>query len=227
MRLLDATQQGLDPDYTVANAGTGLRAGQIAAWGDKPCHGDMFHVRQQCETAANVLARLAQGSASRCEALTLHRICPLRVALQRQRDDALGFAIVGDGKLASIAQRRSVPLAPQETDVEGVLATLDELHTQLGAGFVGVVADVRAAMYDTPRSSSMVKNLNSRLRRYFFLRRHLSDVYLSLLQLLLNHRVFTCDRRTERVGKTPKQLLTGQADAHWLELLGFQRLAIA
>ena len=33
--------------------------------------------------------------------------------------------------------------------------------------------------------------------------------------------------RTERVGKTPKELLTGQAHAHWLELLGFQRLAIA
>jgi len=34
-------------------------------------------------------------------------------------------------------------------------------------------------------------------------------------------------RRTERVGKTPKQLLTGQAHPHWLELLGFQRLASA
>jgi len=34
-------------------------------------------------------------------------------------------------------------------------------------------------------------------------------------------------RRTERVGKSPKQLLTAQAHAHWLELLGFQRLAPA
>jgi len=36
--------------------------------------------------------------------------------------------------------------------------------------------------------------------------------------------VFTRSRRAERVGKTPRQLLTGQAHAHWLELLGFQRL---
>ena len=34
-------------------------------------------------------------------------------------------------------------------------------------------------------------------------------------------------RRAERVGKTPKELLTGQAHPNWLELLGFQRLAPA
>lgn len=71
------------------------------------------------------------------------------------------------------------------------------------------------------------RNLNSRLRRYFFLRRHLGDAYLSLPQFFLNHRVFMRSRRAERVGKTPKQLLTGQAHPHWLELLGFERLAPA
>ena len=34
-------------------------------------------------------------------------------------------------------------------------------------------------------------------------------------------------RRTERVGKTPKELLAGQPHAHSLELLGFQRFAPA
>ena len=71
VHLLDAAKQGLDPDYTVADAGTGLRAGQVAAWGDKPCHGDVFHVRQQCEALANVLTRLANECASRREALEL------------------------------------------------------------------------------------------------------------------------------------------------------------
>ena len=93
--------------------------------------------------------------------------------------------------------------------------------------FVALMVEVRAAMDDTPRSSSMVENLNSRLRPYFFLRRHLGDAYLSLLQFFLNHRVFRRSRCTERVGKSPKQLLTGQTHAHWLEPLGFQRLAPA
>jgi hypothetical protein len=42
-------------------------------------------------------------------------------------------------------------------------------------------------MAQTPRSSSLVENLNSRLRNYFTLRRHLGDSYLGLLQFFLNH----------------------------------------
>ena len=92
---------------------------------------------------------------------------------------------------------------------------------------MALVADVRAALDDTPRSSSRVENLNSRLRRYFFLRCPLGDASLSLLQFFLNHRVFRRSRRAERVGKTPKEQLMGQAHAHWLELPGFKRLTPA
>ena len=45
VHLLDASQQGLNPDYTIADAGQGPRAGQKAAWGDKRCHGDVFHIQ--------------------------------------------------------------------------------------------------------------------------------------------------------------------------------------
>ena len=37
VHLLDVAQQGLKPDYTIADAGQGLRAGQKAAWGATPC----------------------------------------------------------------------------------------------------------------------------------------------------------------------------------------------
>jgi hypothetical protein len=43
---------------------------------------------------------------------------------------------------------------------------------------------------ETPRASSIIENLNSRLRNYFFLRRHIADAYLDLLRLFLNHRRF-------------------------------------
>jgi hypothetical protein len=62
VHLLDAIRQGLNPDYTIADAGKGLRAGQKLAWGDTPCHGDVFHIQRQCEGLANTLARLAQVS---------------------------------------------------------------------------------------------------------------------------------------------------------------------
>jgi hypothetical protein len=85
------------------------------------------------------------------------------------------------------------------------------------------MAAVGKALNQTPRASSLVENLNSRLRNYFFLRRSLGDSYLSLLQLFMNHRRFIRSRVSERVGKSPTELLTGQPRPHWLELLGFER----
>ena len=72
----------------------------------------------------------------------------------------------------------------------------------------------------TVRASSVVENLNSRLRNYFFLRRHLGPDYLHLLQFFLNHRRFLRSEHPERVDHSPAELLTGQPHAHWLELLG-------
>jgi hypothetical protein len=76
---------------------------------------------------------------------------------------------------------------------------------------------------ETVRASSLVENLNSRLRSYFFLRRHLGQDYLALLQFFLNHRRLARSDRYESVGKTPAELLTGQSHPHWLELLGYTR----
>jgi hypothetical protein len=75
-------------------------------------------------------------------------------------------------------------------------------------------------MAQTPRSSSLVENLNSRLRNYFTLRRHLGGSHLNLLQFFLNHRRFMRGRHDERNGKSPRELMTGQAHPHWLTLLG-------
>ena len=58
--LLEAESQGLNPDYTVADAGKGIRAGQKAAWGDKPCHGDVWHIFDQCDALCRNLAKKAR-----------------------------------------------------------------------------------------------------------------------------------------------------------------------
>ncbi|WP_217429987.1 hypothetical protein [Rugamonas rubra] len=75
-------------------------------------------------------------------------------------------------------------------------------------------------MAQTPRSSALVENLNSRLRNYFTLRRQLGGSYLDLLQFFLNHRCFLRSRVPQRVGKSPAELMTGQHHPHWLTLLG-------
>jgi hypothetical protein len=62
--LLEAEEQGLNPDYTIADAGKGIRAGQKAAWGKKPCHGDVWHIFDQCETLCRSLSKKAEGAIS-------------------------------------------------------------------------------------------------------------------------------------------------------------------
>jgi hypothetical protein len=86
VHLLDATEQGLKPDCTIAAAGQGLRAGQKAAWGSTPCHGDVFHIQRQCEGLANTLSRLAKGATSRRKVLQAKIE---RDAGQRSSDDDL------------------------------------------------------------------------------------------------------------------------------------------
>ena len=97
------------------------------------------------------------------------------------------------------------------------------MRAKLGAKFLPLQQAVRAVMNDTTRASSLVENLNSRLRNHFFLRRELGNGYLDLLRFFLNHRRFQRSRRHERVGRSPAELLNGQRLPHWLELLGFQQ----
>jgi hypothetical protein len=309
VHLLDAARQGLSPEYTIADAGQGLRAGQRAAWGDTPCHGDVFHIRRQCEGLANTLSRLAKGATSRREKLqtkldragrqapddglaaqlalarqtetqaiwlardfrTLtqwlshdvlalagphlatrqvlfdfiveeltrrepedpQRIRPLRVALQNQRDNLLAFAGVLDTKLIAIAQAHAIAESVvQEACLLHRLPSTsaaywqdwNQLRAKLGGKFHALFDAVSQAMAQTPRSSSLVENLNSRLRNYFTLRRHLGNSYLDLLRFYLNHHCFMRSRCAERQGKSPREVMTGQSHPHWLTLLGLAHL---
>ena len=156
----------------------------------------------------------------------------MRNALENQRDDLLAFAGVLDAKLADIAQGCKVPLdlvrAAYLLQRKSPLSSAywqrwNQLHKKLAGKFHGVVDAVIGAMKQIPRSSSLVENLNSRLRNYFFLRRQLGTPYLDLLRFFLNHRTFLRSRRLERIGKSPKELMTGKNHPHWLELLGFTR----
>jgi hypothetical protein len=96
----------------------------------------------------------------------------------------------------------------------------NRLRAQLGGKFHALFAAVSRARVGTPRSSSLVENLNARLRACFTLRRHLGGSYLDLLRFFLNHRRFLRSRHAERQGKSPRELMTGQVHPHWLTLLG-------
>jgi hypothetical protein len=97
-----------------------------------------------------------------------------------------------------------------------------KLQHTLGKRYHWIETAVIEAMSDVPRASSLVENLNSRLRNYFFLRRHIGNDYLDLLRFFFNHHRYARSDRPERVGISPAELLSGNSHRHWLELLGFE-----
>ncbi|MCK5642510.1 MAG: hypothetical protein KAJ19_17010, partial [Gammaproteobacteria bacterium] len=166
------------------------------------------------------------------ESLRPHRIGPVRRMLENHRDDLLAFAGVLDERFADVAARFNVPLflVHAVSELENLDKNLPlywqqraQLQKKLRNQFYSIETAVCKVIAETPRASSMVENLNSRLRNYFFLRRHIGNDYLDLLRFFLNHRCFQRSDRTERVGKSPAELLNGQPHPHWLELLGFKR----
>jgi len=64
VHLLNLAEQGLAVEYTIADGGRGLRAGQRAAWPDVPCHGDVFHAERELGKLAFFLERRAAGCTS-------------------------------------------------------------------------------------------------------------------------------------------------------------------
>ena len=106
----------------------------------------------------------------------------MRVALENQRDDLLAFAGVLDGKSSAIAQVHDTPeTLVREALVLHRLASTSQAYWQgwgrlgaaLGSKFQAVFDAVQRAMAQTPRCSSRVEHVNSRLRTSFTLRRHI------------------------------------------------------
>lgn len=158
------------------------------------------------------------------------RLEPLCTFLDNHRDELLAFAEQLDRELAALATDFQVSVAPLRELLRLQSLSYHQSHRwpleaalrqRLGERFHALSEAVRAVAEHTVRASSAVENLNSRLRNYFTLRRHLGPDYLSLLQFFLNHRRFPRSECRERVGKSPAELLTGRAHPHWLEMLGY------
>jgi hypothetical protein len=161
-----------------------------------------------------------------------HRLQPLYRLLQNQREEFLAFAHRLDEQLDLLAAELEV--APEQCrrmlvawsrDLRDARRYREEaaLRAELRGRFFAIQHRVASVAESTVRASSLVENVNSQLRTYFFLRRHLGNDYLALLQFYLNHRVLERSDRPHRRGKTPAALLTGQEHPHWLELLGYTR----
>lgn len=176
-----------------------------------------------------VVAELA-----RREPQCMHRIRPVRSRLHNQGADLLAFAGPLDQDLQTLAAEWQISAAVVRELLR--VQQLGERDPRRGRGEAALRQQLRGRYHALSeavgelasrvvRASSLVENLNSRLRSYFFLRRHLGPDYLELLRFYLNHRRFPRSENEHRVGKSPAELLSGERHSHWLEVLGFRRAA--
>ena len=165
------------------------------------------------------------------EGRSSHRIKPIRHLLESQGEDLLRFVEFLDEDLQQLSYAHDVDLylVRQAFELQAISTSenrywerTNELYRQIGARFYPLQEAIRSLIDETVRASSIVENINSRLRNYFFLRKTLGSDYLELLQYFLNHRRFMRSSRSERIGRSPKELLTGESHDHWLELLGYE-----
>ena len=62
VRLLELVDQGFNPQATIADAGSSLRAGQAQALPNVPCRGDIFHIVRDLEIVVSFLENRAYGA---------------------------------------------------------------------------------------------------------------------------------------------------------------------
>src|SRR4051794_18803071 len=307
VRLLELVDRGFAPEATIADFGSGLRAGHEQALPGVACRGDVFHAlyaltplvryledraygaidartklerkqaaaeRRKGRKEQDLAQKLRSARQAEVKAITLagdvavlarwlredilsvagpeaairgglydfvvaelrgrepacpHRIKPVRQLLENQRDHLLAFAVELDRDLAALARQWQIGSATAREVLEmQALPVYDArrwrreaaLRATLRGRYHGVCADVEELSARVVRASSVVENLNSRLRNYFVLRRYLGEDYLVLLQFFLNHRRYLRSEHPHRVGKSPTELLTGKPHRHWLSSWG-------
>ena len=133
IHLLELADQGLHPDYTVADGGRGLRAGQALAWPEVPGDGDVFHGLRELTQLSATLERRAYAAITR------------REALERQMNQA---------KQRRQGRGLSQRLARARAREASAIRLADEVHTLSGwmqhdiLALAGPDAPTRQTLYD-------------------------------------------------------------------------------
>lgn len=78
---------------------------------------------------------------------------------------------------------------------------------------------VQEILEGVKRASSLVENLNGRLRPYMNLKRMVPGKFLTLLKVYFNTKRYRRSRKAERVGKSPLELLTGQKHKDFYDIV--------
>jgi len=100
-----------------------------------------------------------------------------------------------------------------------------ELHCniaiQLQGRYIEARDELQKLLDTTKKASSLVENLNGRIRGYIEVKRVIPTGFFVLLKVYFNTHCYNRSRCSSRIGKSPLELLTNQPQPNFLEALGF------
>jgi hypothetical protein len=91
----------------------------------------------------------------------------------------------------------------------------------LGERYTEARSEFESLLNTTKKASSLVENLNGRIRVFIEVKRVIPTRFFVLLKVYFNTRRYKRSRCKERIGKSPLELLTGRSQPQFLEALGY------
>jgi hypothetical protein len=159
-----------------------------------------------------------------------HRISAIVISLHHRRTALLDVADALNTRFAELATLHKVSLNSIWAVCYITRYGMESCHyheesarleTEIGNQYEAIEDAVLTILGTTHRCSSMIENLNSRVRPYLDERKSVSQKILSLIQFYLNHKPFTRSLHDYLKDKTPAEVLTGKPHKPWLDMLGF------
>ncbi len=96
-----------------------------------------------------------------------------------------------------------------------------ELGKFLCTRYTEVREEFKRILRSTKRASSMVENVNGRIRTYMNLKRIVPKKFFILMKVYFNTKKYRRSRILQRIGKSPIELLTGKEYPEFLECIVF------
>ncbi len=161
-----------------------------------------------------------------------HRIRALITTLKNNKSGLLDAAKSLNNQFQIIADKHNVSidtvweicyLARYDINAPNYHFHANELDQQLGDDFDCIEDKVLSCMATTYRTSSVIENLNSRLRPFLDKRKGFKSGRYPLIQFMLNHLPLQRTLNPEHKGKSTAEIFVKQDLPNWMDLLGLTR----
>jgi len=113
---------------------------------------------------------------------------------------------------------RQLSCSPESTESNEILYAQ---VLMLGERYIQAKNEFEKLLSKTKKASSLVENLNGRIRNFIEVKRVIPAQFFVLLKVYFNTRRYKRSRCKERIGKSPLELLTGTPQPDFLEAIGY------